>query len=302
MINGLQSDALGDHIRSGEAIVNAMTIDVEDYFHVEAFSEIIPSSRWSDLPQRVEQNTERVMAILSEAGVKATFFTLGWVAERYKALIRRIVADGHELASHGCSHIRADKQMPEEFRTDVRCSKRILEDIGGVAVAGYRAATFSVGSKNLWVYDILAEEGFSYSSSIYPIRHDLYGMPDGPRAPFARPSGLVEIPLTTLRFVGRNLPVSGGGYFRLLPYPVSRWSIRRINSREQIPCVFYMHPWEIDPGQPRQLQAPLRARLRHYLNLRLMEGRLRRLLNEFAWGRVDAVFLSGRRRYPEIAL
>ena len=273
------------------APLNAMTVDVEDYFQVQAFAGIISRDAWETLPRRVERNTDRLLDIFAACGTKATFFTLGWVAERHPRLVRRIVAEGHELASHGYSHRRADEQSPDQFRADVARTKAILEDTGGAPVRGYRAATFSIGARNWWAFEVLAEAGYAYSSSIYPIAHDLYGMPTASRTPFRdERSGLIEIPLTTVRYFGRNLPCSGGGYFRLLPYVVSRWAMRRVNRVDGSPCIFYMHPWEIDPDQPRQRKAPLKSRLRHYTNLAATEGRLQRLLRDFPWGRMDAAF------------
>jgi polysaccharide deacetylase family protein (PEP-CTERM system associated) len=272
-------------------IINAMTVDVEDYFHVQAFANAIDRADWERLPRRVEQNTERLLDEFAEAGVSATFFTLGWVAERHPRLVRRIVEQGHELASHGYAHIRADQQNPAEFRADVRRAKRLLEDAGEAAVRGYRAATFSIGKKNWWAFEILGEEGYAYSSSIFPVRHDLYGVPDAPRHPFRLDTApLTELPLTTVKVLGRNLPCAGGGYFRLLPYRFSQWAMRRVNRNDGMPCIFYLHPWEIDPGQPRQRQAPLKSRLRHYTNLSRTQGRLRRVLREFRWGRMDEAF------------
>ncbi len=228
-----------------------MTIDVEDYFQVEAFASTIDRKDWDRLPSRVERNTHRLLDILAEAEVQATFFALGGIVRRHPSIARRIVADGHELASHGNDHIRVDRLSPAAFRADVRDSKRILEDIGGVAVAGYRAPTFSIGRETRWAHAILAEEGYRYSSSVYPVRHDLYGSPDAPRAAFSPCPGLVEIPLTTVRLMGRDLPVSGGGYFRLFPYALSRSLLTRAR-RSGAPAIFYLHPWEIDPRQPRQ--------------------------------------------------
>jgi polysaccharide deacetylase family protein (PEP-CTERM system associated) len=269
---------------------NAMTVDVEDWFQVQAFFGTIDRADWEALPRRVERNTDRVLELFADAGVKGTFFTLGWVAERHPALVRRIVEQGHELASHGVAHFRADEQPPETFRDDVRRSKRILEDTGGAEVTGYRAASFSIGAKNPWAFDILAGEGYRYSSSVYPVKHDIYGMPDAPRFPF-RPNGspFREYPITTVQFLGRNFPCGGGGYFRLLPYRLMRSAMRRVHTVDGRPFVFYFHPWEIDPGQPRVERAPLKSRLRHYTNLSRMEGKLQRLLREFAWDRMDAV-------------
>jgi len=273
-------------------IVNAMTVDVEDYFQVQAFANHINRTDWDNLDCRVERNTDLILELFDAAGVKGTFFTLGWVAERYPGLTRRIVEQGHELASHGYAHIRADSQTNAEFRDDVRRTKQLLEDLGGSAVTGYRAATFSIGDSNLWAFDVLAEEGYSYSSSIYPIRHDYYGMPAAPRFAF-RPlenRGAVELPMTTIRLCGRNLPCSGGGYFRLLPYAASRWQMRRVNRLDRQPGIFYFHPWEVDPDQPRQREIGFKTRFRHYTGLRHMQGRLRRLLHDFDWGPMRTVF------------
>lgn len=275
-----------------DTIVIAMTIDVEDYFQVEAFASTVNRSEWERLPRRVEHNTERLLDILAEAGVKATFFILGWVAERHPALARRIVADGHEVASHGSEHIRVDRQSPESFRADVRRSKRTLEDTGGVRVLGYRAPTFSIGRSSTWAHAILAEEGYRYSSSLYPIKHDLYGCPGAPRTPFAPLPGLLEIPLSTVRVMRIDLPASGGGYFRLLPYSLTRRLLLQTGRANRSPAIFYLHPWEIDPEQPRQHSAPWLSRFRHYLNLDRTEPRLRRLLRTFAWTRMDRLFLA----------
>jgi len=278
--------------------VNAMTVDVEDYFQVSAFEPYIQQEEWEHFPMRVEANIERILTMFERHDVKATFFTLGWVAERYPAMTRRIVDAGHELASHGYRHVRVVNQSPASFRADVRRSRLLLEDIGGSAVLGYRAASYSIGRDNLWALDVLAETGHRYSSSIYPIKHDLYGMPEAPRFAFepavelAHGAGLLEVPITTVQLGGRNFPCGGGGYFRLLPYSISRWALRRVNERECQPAVFYFHPWEIDPEQPRQHGLGLKTRTRHYLNLARMEGRLERLLGDFRWGRMDRLFLD----------
>lgn len=272
-------------------VVNAMTVDVEDYFQVQAFAHCVRRDAWDGFPRRVAANTDRILDLFAAAGVKATFFTLGWVAERHPALIRRIVAEGHELASHGWDHTRADTQEPEVFRADISRTRALLEDTGGVRVAGYRAATFSIGSRNLWAFPLLRQAGYRYSSSINPIRHDLYGMPNAPRVPFhPAPDGVVEIPMTTVRLAGRNLPCSGGGYFRLLPTALYRAGLRRVNRQEHRPGIFYFHPWEVDPGQPRIHGAGWKSRLRHYTNLHRMEDGLRRLLRDFAWDRMDRVY------------
>jgi len=278
---------------AGGRLVNAMSVDVEDYFQVQAFADRIARADWDSLPCRVERNVDRLLALFGEAGIKATFFTLGWVAQRYPALVRRMVAEGHELASHGWDHTRADSQSPDAFRADIARTKRLLEDLGGVAVTGYRAATFSIGPRNPWAFGVLAEEGYRYSSSIYPVKHDLYGDTSAPRTPFhPQDLPLLEVPMTTAQWFGRNFPCSGGGYFRLLPYALSRLNMRRVNRHDGQPCVFYFHPWEIDPDQPRQDRISARTRLRHYTNLGRMEGRLKRLLADFAWDRMDRVFLA----------
>jgi len=273
-------------------VTNAMTIDVEDYFHVEAFASTIDRKDWDLLPQRVERNTERILDTLAEFGAQATFFVLGWIARRHPALVRRILAGGHELASHGSDHLRVDRLSPEAFRADVRQSKRVLEDAGGVLVRGYRAPTFSISRDTSWAHAVLLEEGYSYSSSVYPLKHDLYGSPGAPRIAFAPIPGLVEVPLTTVRICRIDVPASGGGYFRLFPYRLTRWLLDKANRGNGAPAVFYLHPWEVDLDQPRQHQAPLLSRFRHYLNLGLTEHRLRRLLGDFRWTRMDRLFLT----------
>lgn len=271
-----------------------MTVDVEDYFQVSAFESHIDRHQWDVLPHRVELNTSKILDLFESHQVKATFFTLGWVAERYPSLVRRIVDSGHELASHGYQHIRVTEQSPEQFRQDLRISRQILEDVGGQSVIGYRAASYSIGAKNLWALEILQEEGYRYSSSIYPVKHDLYGMPDAPRFAF-RPDnapGLLEIPISTLNLLGRNLPCGGGGFFRLYPYFISKWAYQYLNSQERQPGIFYFHPWEIDPEQPRQENLNYKTRFRHYLNLGRMPNRLNSLLNDFAWDTMQNVFLN----------
>lgn len=281
---------------------NAMTIDVEDYFQVSAFASAIPRASWEQRECRVERNMARILGMLDEAGVKATFFTLGWVAERYPQVVRDIVTGGHELASHGYGHERASDLTPEAFRSDIGRAKKLLEDIGGVAVKGYRAPSFSIGKDNLWAFDCLVEAGYAYSSSIYPIQHDHYGMPDAPRTPFQVRPGLIEVPITTLRAFSRNFPSSGGGYFRLLPYALSRWMLRRVNAEDHASGIFYFHPWEIDVDQPRIAQASAKARFRHYLNIARMELRLRQLLRDFVWDRMDRIFLANPTAIPVVAL
>lgn len=272
------------------AIKNAMTIDVEDYFHVAAFEKNIRRDDWALMPLRVEQSTDTLLALLDEMNVKATFFTLGWVADRVPELVKRIAKNGHEVASHGYMHGKATDQTREEFRQDVDRSKKLLEDLTGQPIIGYRAPSFSVNDTNKWVFDELKDLGFLYSSSTYPVKHDLYGVPHWPRFKYVMDNGLIEIPMTTLHMGSRNVPMSGGGYFRLYPYVVSRMLYRKFHRAENQPGIFYMHPWEIDPGQPRQKGASLKSNFRHYLNLKRVSGRLKRLMTDFEWGRMDEVF------------
>jgi len=270
--------------------LNAMSVDVEDYFQVSAFERYISRESWDDQECRVEQNVDRILDLFGRHGVKATFFTLGWIAQRYPDMVRRIVEQGHELASHGWSHVRVTQQDQEAFRQDVVRTKAFLEDLSGQEVIGYRAASYSIGATNLWALDVLKETGHRYSSSIYPIKHDLYGMPDAPRFAFQPVDGeFLEFPVTTVRFGNRNLPCGGGGWFRLVPYAGMRWAMRRVNRIDQESTIFYFHPWEIDPGQPRQKGIDAKTRFRHYLNLERMESRLIRLLEDFDWGRMDEV-------------
>lgn len=273
---------------------NALTIDVEDYFQVSAFAPHIARADWPRLECRVEANIERILLLLESRRIHATFFTLGWIAERYPAMLRRVAAAGHEVASHGYAHLRASEQSAAQFADDVRRSKTILEQLTGLAVRGYRAPSFSIGAANLWAFDVLQEAGYRYSSSIYPIRHDHYGMPDAPRFAWRPrgPQGVLELPVSTVRLRGRNLPAGGGGYFRLLPYALSRWLLRRINSRDGQAGIFYFHPWELDPGQPRPPGLSAKTRFRHYLNLGCMEARLARLTRDFVWDRMDRIFLE----------
>jgi polysaccharide deacetylase family protein (PEP-CTERM system associated) len=273
---------------------NALSIDVEEWFQVGAFERCIDRARWDDLESRVEANSDAVLALLAEADARATFFILGWVAERHPALVRRILAAGHEIASHGYDHRRVFTMTPDIFRADLRRARALIEDAGGVAVTGYRAPSFSIDARTPWAHPVLAEEGYAYSSSVAPIRHDHYGWPEAPRFAFRPVAGseMVELPVTTARLGGRTLPAGGGGFFRLLPYAVSRWAIARVNRVDRQPAILYVHPWEIDPGQPRVAHAPLRSRLRHYTHLRAMAGKLRRLLADFEWDRVDALLAS----------
>ncbi|MDR2839064.1 MAG: DUF3473 domain-containing protein [Azonexus sp.] len=272
---------------------NALTVDVEDYFQVSAFAPYIARSEWPSHECRVERNVDRILEMFDEHTTKATFFTLGWIAERYPALIRRIAAAGHEIASHGYGHQRVSEQTPESFFADINVAKLLLEDLAGCEVRGYRAPSFSIGENNLWAFECLERAGYRYSSSVYPIHHDHYGMPDAPRHAHRVGQGqLIEIPPTTLRAFNRNWPASGGGYFRLLPYPLSRWMIRRINTVDRLVAVFYFHPWEIDADQPRIPGINAKTRFRHYVNIDSMEQRLCRLLADFSWGRMDDLFLG----------
>lgn len=280
-------------------IVNALTIDVEDYFQVSAFAPYIDRAHWDRRECRVERNVDRILGLLRQHEAKATFFTLGWVAERYPDMVRRIVREGHELASHGYGHQRVTDLSEPAFFDDISRAKGILEDIGGQAVQGYRAPSFSIGAGNLWALDTLQRAGYRYSSSIYPVQHDHYGMPDAPRFAHQVREGLLEVPPTTVRLFERNLPSGGGGYFRLLPYAVSRWLLRQVNRRDAQPAIFYMHPWEIDPGQPRIEGIDLKTRFRHYVNIGRTEQRLDRLLRDFHWGRMDTIFLP---QGPGVAL
>lgn len=279
-------------------IINAMTVDVEDYFHVSAFENTINKSQWNNLPLRVEHNTYRLLELFAKHNVKSTFFTLGWVAERCPNLIKAIVDQGHELASHGYSHQRAIEMTRAAFFSDVEQSKKVLEDLSGKEVVGYRAPSFSINDTNTWVYDVLLELGFQYSSSTYPINHDLYGVPSWPRFSYQRDESndnqkLIEIPIPTLRKNDVNTGIGGGGYFRLYPYWLSKRRIDKFHQQEQQPYSFYFHPWEIDPEQPRVKEAPLKSKFRHYINLSKMEGKLEQLLKDYQWDTMKSVYLDG---------
>ena len=283
-----------DSLRShADQTVNALTIDVEDYFQVSAFAPFIGRDAWDSIPCRAEANVDRILALLSGHGAKATFFTLGWIAERHPGIVRSIVSQGHELASHGYAHQRASDQDRAVFSDDIVRAKALLEDIGGVEVRGYRAPSFSINQDNLWALDCIRDAGYRYSSSIYPVKHDHYGMPDAPRFAYAAVPELLEVPPTTVELFNRNFPAGGGGWFRLLPYAVSRWLLQRVNRVDGEACMFYFHPWEIDPAQPRVAGVDARTRFRHYVNLDRMEHRLARLLDDFRWDRADRVFLRG---------
>ncbi len=278
----------------GERIRNAMTCDVEDYFQVSAFAPYIDRASWPSRECRVEANMDRILALFDRHGVRATFFTLGWIAERYPNVVKRIVAGGHELASHGYGHLRASDQTRAEFANDIRSAKALLEDIGGQEVLGYRAPSFSIDRDNLWALDELLDAGYRYSSSIYPVVHDHYGMPEAPRFAFYPngTDGLLEVPITTVNMMGRNLPAGGGGYFRLLPYALSRWMMAKVNQDDRQPALFYFHPWEIDTQQPRPQGVGAKSRFRHYVNIGRMEARIEALARDFAWDRMDRIFLN----------
>lgn len=270
-------------------MLNGLSVDVEDWFQVGAFEKVIDKRDWESLTPRVERNTDAVLALFAESGVHATFFTLGWVAERYPALIGRIVAGGHEIASHGWDHDRVFTMTPEQFRADLARARATIEDAAGTAVTGYRAPSFSIDHRTPWAHAILAEAGYRYSSSVAPLVHDHYGWRDAPRFAF-RPlddSDLIELPVTVAE-VGNKRLATGGGFFRLFPGAFSSWAVRQVNAAAR-PAVFYFHPWEIDPGQPRVANAPLKSKLRHYSRLGAMAGKLRTLIKRHDWGRVDQV-------------
>ena len=272
---------------------NALTCDVEDYFQVSAFEHLVTKNSWVERECRIPRNVDRVLELCDDAGVGGTFFILGWVAEHFPEVVRRIAAEGHEVASHGMQHVRVWDQSPETFRDDIVSAKKLLEDVSGQPVRGYRAASWSLDERTPWAHRIMAEAGYTYSSSVYPIAHDHYGLPDAPPYPFyVASAGILEIPASTSRLFGHNLPAAGGGYFRLLPLTVSRWLVRRVLRTTGLPAVFYFHPWELDPEQPRMQGITLRTRFRHYVNLRVFEPRLARLLHDLKWGRMDEIYLG----------
>ncbi len=270
--------------------ISALTVDVEDYFHVAAFENNIKSSDWHKMPVRVERNTYRLLELFEQQQAQATFFLLGWVAERYPQLVRAIHAAGHEVASHGYNHTKATLQSRAEFATDIRDTKKLLEDIIGADVYGYRAPSFSIDKTNEWAFAELKQAGYLYSSSTYPVKHDLYGTPDWPQQPYMRPEGIWECPMPILNLAGKQLPVAGGGYFRLLPYWLSKRLINRYLNSSSSPYMFYFHPWEIDPGQPRIRDASAKSKFRHYVNLGKMEAKLTALLQDYQWNTVKQVF------------
>jgi polysaccharide deacetylase family protein (PEP-CTERM system associated) len=271
-----------------------MTCDVEDYFQVSAFDGIVPRSRWTDVECRIPRNIDKALQLFADHNVRATFFTLGWVAEHYPNVIRRIVDEGHELASHGMCHLRVWSQKQDEFRQDVSRSRGLLQDVGGVSVVGYRAASWSIDKRTPWAHEILSEIGYKYSSSVYPVSHDHYGVPNALRHPhLIEGTELTEIPPSTVRLLGHNIPVSGGGYFRLFPLSLSKYFVGRHQKTEAYPYVFYFHPWELDPDQPRFKNVSQKARFRHYLNLDRFEKRLSEMLRSYQWGRMDKLYFDG---------
>lgn len=281
-----------------KAVKNALSVDVEDWFQVGAFERVIHRADWDSLPRRVEHNTDAVLALFEEARVKATFFTLGWVAARHPALIRRIAEAGHEVASHGWDHRRVHTLDVRAFRADLVQARAAIEDAAGTEVRGYRAPSFSIDHRTPWAHEALAAEGYAYSSSVAPIRHDHYGWPGAPRFAW-RPiegSPLIELPVTTFELGGRRYAAGGGGFFRLMPYALSNWAVARVNRRDERPAIFYFHPWEIDPGQPRVPGAPLKSNLRHYTNLSGMRPKLLKLFRAHAWGRTDEVAAAEQER------
>lgn len=279
-------------------MLNALSVDVEDWFQVGAFEDVIARDSWDSLECRVERNSDAVLSLFEEAGVKGTFFTLGWVAERYPALIRRIVDAGHEIASHGYGHDRVFTFTAEEFAADLKKSRALIEDAAGTKVTGYRAPSFSIDKRTPWAHEVLAEHGYAYSSSVAPVKHDHYGWPEAPRFAFRPLAGtdFLEIPVTTAQLGSRRLAAGGGGFFRLLPYAFSSWAIRQVNEDAQRPAIIYFHPWEIDPDQPRVKDAPSKSKLRHYSRLGAMAGKLRKLAGDFKWDRLDRIVESEQAR------
>lgn len=274
-------------------VTNALTIDVEDYFQVSAFENNIDRKTWDSLEHRVSRNMDKIFEIFSQANVKSTFFILGWVAERYPDIVKKIIENGHELASHGYGHQRVSDLTRVQFTQDVTHAKNILEDISGHEIKGYRAPSYSIGKKNIWALEVLAETGHQYSSSIYPIQHDHYGYPEAPRFVFKdTKTGLIEIPITTVQLFSRLFPAGGGGFFRFYPYFLSKWALNRVNKTDGQAAVFYLHPWELDPDQPRQKNISRKSNFRHYLNLSKTESRLRQLLSDFEWSSMSEVFIG----------
>ncbi|AKH41713.1 polysaccharide deacetylase family protein (PEP-CTERM system associated) [Altererythrobacter atlanticus] len=276
---------------AGQSVVNGLSVDVEDWFQVGAFEHVIERDQWASLDDRVDRNVRQILDMFDDAGVKATFFTLGWVAQRHGGLLREIAGRGHELASHGWDHQRVFTMDRATYGEDIARARKVIEDASGARVRGYRAPSFSIDKRTPWAHEELAAQGYTYSSSVAPITHDHYGWPEAPRFAFHPLPGsdLLEIPVTTALFAGKRLAAGGGGFFRVLPYAFSRWAIRQVNRQNGRPAVFYFHPWEIDPGQPRVAGAPLKSRLRHYTNLELMASKLRQLIRDFSWDRIDHI-------------
>lgn len=287
-----------------DRIINGLSVDVEEWFQVGAFEKVIDRSGWDALASRVEGNCDAILDLFVGAGVKATFFTLGWVAERHPAMMRRIAEAGHEIASHGWDHARVFTLDARTFAADLERARHAIEQASGQAVRGYRAPSFSIDARTPWAFDVLAEQGYAYSSSVAPIVHDHYGWREAPRFAFRPLAGaeLVEVPVTTVEIAGRRMAAGGGGFFRVLPYAFSRWALRQVNRRERRPGVFYFHPWEIDPDQPRVAGASLRSNIRHYTNLSVMADKLRALLGDFAWGRMDALVAGEAARLGPVRL
>lgn len=282
-----------DEVYRGRNLANAMSVDVEDYFQVSAFETHVSRNDWANISSRIPANIARILALFDAENTKATFFTLGWVCEHLPEVVRQIADAGHEIASHGHEHSRIGTLSKKQFYDDVETTRKRLEDVSGTAVVGYRAPSFSIGKDTLWAHDILAEAGYQYSSSVFPVKHDHYGLPNAPRFPFRTASGsLLEIPMSSLSLLGRNWPCSGGGYFRLLPLRYSKWAVKRINLSEQMPAIFYFHPWEMDPNQPRISGISAKTRFRHYVNLDKFESRLMQMLRSFKWDRMDRIFLG----------
>jgi polysaccharide deacetylase family protein (PEP-CTERM system associated) len=280
-------------------VQNALSVDVEDWFQVGAFENVISRDDWDTLECRVERNSDAVLELFDGAGVTATFFTLGWVAQRYPALMRRITDAGHEIASHGFAHDRVFTFTPAQFAADIERARKVIEDTSGARVTGYRAPSFSIDARTPWAHEILAEQGYTYSSSVAPVKHDHYGWAEAPRFAFRPVAGsdFLEVPVTTATIGSRRLAAGGGGFFRLLPYQFSRWAIRQVNIRDARPAVIYFHPWEIDPAQPRVVNASLKSKIRHYTKLDAMAGKLDRLAREFHWERLDTVVAREQARF-----
>lgn len=274
-------------------ITNYLTVDVEDYFQVSAFDRVIDPHQWDDLPCRVERNTHVLLRMFAERGVTATFFVTGWIAERYPGLVEEIARQGHEVACHSYWHRKVYDLSPEEFKDDTVRAKDVLESILGRPVYGYRAPSYSITGRSLWALDILSDLGFTYDSSIFPVMHDIYGIPDAPRFPYQlQEQGMTEYPLSTINLARLRLPIAGGGYFRLFPYRFTEWALATINQREQQPFIFYLHPWEVDPGQPKITTAGWKSRFRHYNNLEKTESRLERLLQRFRFGPISSAVVN----------